>query len=183
MIDRCYNEEVRSYPLYGGRGIRVCDRWLASFEAFLGDMGLRPSRKHSLDRKNGELGYEPSNCRWATPNEQGRNTSRNHRLTFEGETLCLSEWAERKKIPETTLRARVRYGWSPDRVLSTPVDQARAKGRQGAKTGKVLSPEDVREIRALCERREGTHAEIAAKFGVSKFTVDGVSRKASWKHV
>lgn len=69
---RCYNPNTRAYPRYGGRGIVLCDRWMA-FENFLADMGPRPSAKHSIDRIDGNGNYEPGNCRWATTVEQSRN--------------------------------------------------------------------------------------------------------------
>lgn len=76
MKERCYNPHNRKFPIYGGRGITVCDRWLNSFEAFFEDMGRRPSPEHSIDRyPNNKGGYEPSNCRWATSTEQNNNRS------------------------------------------------------------------------------------------------------------
>jgi hypothetical protein len=79
MKDRCYNENNPKYMRYGGRGIRVSDRWLGSqgFANFLEDMGRKPSSKHSLDRKNNNEGYSKENCRWATGVTQANNTSRN----------------------------------------------------------------------------------------------------------
>lgn len=74
MIQRCENEKNAAYHNYGGRGIRICESWRGSFEAFLADMGKRPSERHSIDRINVNGNYEPSNCRWATTIEQGRNT-------------------------------------------------------------------------------------------------------------
>lgn len=74
MIDRCENERHISYPLYGARGIKVCDRWRNSFEAFLTDMGEKPSKAHSIDRENGDGNYVPENCRWATGKEQFANS-------------------------------------------------------------------------------------------------------------
>jgi hypothetical protein len=72
MKNRCLNTNARDYAHYGGRGIKVCQRWL-SFENFLADMGRRPTPKHTLDRKNSNGNYNPSNCRWATRLEQTRN--------------------------------------------------------------------------------------------------------------
>lgn len=74
MKDRCMNEKHESYHRYGGRSIRICERWLDSFENFLLDMGERPVGM-SLDRINNEGNYEPGNCRWATPKQQAMNRS------------------------------------------------------------------------------------------------------------
>lgn len=91
---RCLNTKSISYKSYGGRGIKVCDRWKKSFPNFLEDMGKRPTNKHSIDRINNNGNYEPSNCRWATIKEQTRNTRTNRLITIKGETKCLSEWVE-----------------------------------------------------------------------------------------
>jgi hypothetical protein len=72
--NRCYNTKLKCYPQYGGRGIRVCERWLKSFELFCSDVGERPSPKHSLDRwPDNDGNYEPGNVRWATARQQARN--------------------------------------------------------------------------------------------------------------
>ena len=73
-IRRCGNEKAEQWANYGGRGLRVCRRWQRSCTAFLADMGKRPSKRHSLDRKNNDGNYEPGNARWATKSEQRKNS-------------------------------------------------------------------------------------------------------------
>lgn len=107
MKTRCFNKNHPEFKNYGGRGITVCERWIHSFENFIGDMGERPSKIHSLDRypnKNGN--YEPSNCRWATPAQQSRNTRRNINITYNGVTQTITEWSAQTGISFNTLRQR-----------------------------------------------------------------------------
>ncbi len=71
MKERCYRVKHKDYPRWGGKGIRVCERWLHSFANFLDDMGPKPGPEYSIDRLNPALDYGPDNCRWATPQQQG----------------------------------------------------------------------------------------------------------------
>lgn len=121
MIARCTIVNGRSYARYGGRGIRVCDRWLASFDNFRADMGECPGAQYTTERNDNDGHYELSNCRWATQAEQNRNTSRAHLLTFNGETLSLTEWGERLGISIRSLLSRLKRGWSVERTLTEPV--------------------------------------------------------------
>ena len=124
MIRRCVSPEDPSYPRYGGRGIHVCQRWMDSLENFIADMGRRPSPKHSIERKDNDRGYEPDNCVWATRAEQSRNTSRNRLLTFNGQTMCLTDWAIATGINRSAIRLRLNRGWSVADALSTPIGGA-----------------------------------------------------------
>lgn len=118
MKQRCTNPRHKSFRDYGGRGIRVCDRWLNSFENFLADMGTKPSPQHSIERKDGDGGYEPGNCVWATRTEQNRNTRNNTFLTHGGRTQHLSEWARELEVSPATLCKRIARGWSIGRTLT-----------------------------------------------------------------
>jgi len=117
--NRCTNPNYKSFRRYGGRGIKVCERW-RSFDAFFVDMGARPSPHHSIDRINNDGDYEPANCRWASPIEQQSNKSTNRLLTWNGETHTQAEWARRSGLPVTIIRARLREGWSVERTLGQP---------------------------------------------------------------
>lgn len=124
MLGRCTNPNNRDFVLYGGRGIRVCARWSASFESFLADMGERPTKRHSIDRIDNNGDYEPGNCRWATPLEQNRNRRNTRLVTFKGETLALAEWSQRTGIAYHTLKSRLLKGWDSARALTTKTGTA-----------------------------------------------------------
>ena len=124
ITQRCHNPNSMHFNNYGGRGIAVCERWRASFPAFLGDMGRRPSPKHTIERKDNGRGYEPSNCIWATRTVQARNTRQNHWLTFRGETKCMTDWARHLGISLQTLSWRLNEaGWSVERALTSDIDR------------------------------------------------------------
>lgn len=119
MVARCHYPANGMYRLYGARGVVVCERWRQSFDAFLEDMGRAPSPKHSLDRLDNARGYEPGNVRWATDDEQARNRTDNVMLEFDGERLCMTDWAERIGVAKSTLHNRLEKGWSLERALTT----------------------------------------------------------------
>jgi len=122
MKDRCFNPNAESYKLYGGRGIRVCDEWNVSFDAFFAHIGPRPTTEHQIDRIDNNKGYEPGNVRWATRKEQCRNRRSNRLITCNGQTKTLAEWAEVSGIDRKTISDRIDVsGWSPEQALSTPV--------------------------------------------------------------
>ena len=127
MKNRCLNENYRDFYLYGGRGIKICDRWLNSFENFLEDMGERPAGT-SLDREDSEGGYEPENCRWSTPKEQSNNMRINKVFEYNGKTATLSQWSEILGISRGTLNNRIKIlHWDKERVFSTPAKKYNRK--------------------------------------------------------
>lgn len=119
IVHRCTNPRYHSFPNYGGRGITISDEWM-DFARFYADMGARPSESHSVERKDNSKGYSSDNCVWATPVEQSRNTRRSVMIEFQGERLCMAEWAERRGWSYWMLRARFRAGWDVERALTTP---------------------------------------------------------------
>jgi hypothetical protein len=121
MLGRCRNPNNPDYSNYGGRGIKVCERWCASFENFLADMGVRPSMRHSVDRVDNDGNYESGNCRWATTLQQARHKRNNTVITFRGRAQCMSAWAQEVGLKTCTLwRRLVKYGWSVEKALTTP---------------------------------------------------------------
>ena len=119
MLGRCMNPNEPCYGRYGGRGIAVCERW-RKFEHFFADMGPCPEGL-TLDRRNNEGNYNPCNCRWATRTQQARNRRSSHIITHNGKSLCIAEWSEVLEWPYYIIQNRLRYGWSAERALSTPV--------------------------------------------------------------
>lgn len=118
---RCYRESDPGYPNYGGRGIKVCERWLNSFENFYADMGDKPSPQHSLDRIDVNGNYEPSNCRWATQKEQANNKRNNVFLTLGNKTLTIAQWSRELEMHQATLEWRLRKGWPVTKALTQEV--------------------------------------------------------------
>lgn len=122
MIQRCYNPRASHYANYGGRGITVCDEWRKSFLAFLSVVGRRPTVRHTLGRENNDGAYEPGNVQWETRTEQGRNRRNTLRLSINGVTLPLADWARSAGVRWATLYKRLRtYGWSAEKAVATPV--------------------------------------------------------------
>jgi hypothetical protein len=107
---RCLNPNYREFHLYGGRGIQICPHWKDSFTAFLGDMGPRPSLRHSIDRVDNNGNYEPGNCRWATPQEQSDNSSNPVFITWDGRTQNASAWAKEFGTASHTIVVRYTAG-------------------------------------------------------------------------
>lgn len=132
MRQRCTVPENPAYEDYGGRGITICDRWLNSPQAFIDDMGLKPTPAHELDRIENDGGYEPNNCRWVLRKTNCRNRRSNRRLEHAGEILCLAEWSERSGVPRDTLRKRLEAGWDISRAITASVGSTGPKRKLAA---------------------------------------------------
>ena len=119
VIQRCYDSRSEMYVWYGARGIKMCPKWLASIDQFVDDMGLPPALDYSIDRINVNGDYEPSNCRWATQEEQNNNTRRSNLVTWNGKTQSVRDWAKEYDVGTRRLHERLSRGWSMERALNT----------------------------------------------------------------
>jgi lambda repressor-like predicted transcriptional regulator len=121
MTQRCTNPNYEHYHRYGGRGIRICDRW-KSFDNFYVDVKDTWKPELSLDRYPYPDGdYEPSNFRWATRVEQCNNRSTNVFITYRGVTKTVVEWSAESGIKRQTLAYRLAAGWTPEEIFNRPV--------------------------------------------------------------
>jgi hypothetical protein len=118
MYQRCTNPNNPQYDLYGERGVKVCGRWLESFDNFYADMGPRPGRHYSIDRIDTNGDYEPGNCRWATAVQQSNNKRDNRVIEHNGESHTLTEWAAIAGLSKSGLRWRLGNGWPVDDALT-----------------------------------------------------------------
>lgn len=189
MKERCMNPNSNRYALYGGKGVKVCERWMV-FENFFEDMGVRPDGT-SLDRwpdRNGM--YEPGNCRWATNREQERNRNTTRFLTIGGVTKSAADWADEAGIKLCTLLARIDdSGMAPQLAIEhkkgsifkkrdeSKVFHHRGSGHPNSKINEEIA-------KAIFDNKEGmTQKELASRYGVSRHVVGMIKRGKRWKHV
>lgn len=123
MKQRCYNSDMRDYPLYGGRGIKVCDEWrddFSSFRSWALENGYNPDAKRgetTLDRIDVNGDYEPANCRIVTQKQQCNNLRKNIMIEIDGRTQTLKQWADESGIDEAKIRYRYRHGYTGKDLL------------------------------------------------------------------
>lgn len=145
MIARCEDPNHVSFPRYGGRGIKVCDRWKGEngFINFLADMGERPEDR-TISRKGNDGHYEPDNCEWGTDEEQANNKNNNSTLTLHGKTQTIAQWSRELGVHSATLSDRKQNGWTDEEILTTPVGESKHSKRYGPITfnGETLTLEE-----------------------------------------
>jgi hypothetical protein len=130
MLDRCSNPKNKSFKDYGGRGIAVCKRWkvgaggASGFECFVTDMGPRPDG-WTIERVQGNLGYEPGNCVWLAKSDQSKNRRGVRLVRIQGRTQTIPEWCAENGISYWSAMMRIRRGWPPDKAVSKPIRASR----------------------------------------------------------
>jgi hypothetical protein len=119
MVQRCTNPNNTDFPWYGNRGIKVCDDWrdYLTFKAWALSNGY--SEDLTIERKNTDGDYSPNNCKWVTMTDQCNNRRSNRYLTFNGETLTVSEWCRKLNLNRNTVGTRLNRGWSVEKTLTT----------------------------------------------------------------
>jgi hypothetical protein len=132
MKRRCLQAHRKDFARYGGRGIRVCDRWVhgdgerSGFECFLADMGVRPSTAHQIDRIDNDGNYEPRNCRWVLRSQQTYNRADTFRFEAFGRSFNLQEAAEFSGLSPDLIWRRIKTGgFTPERAITEPRHAAR----------------------------------------------------------
>jgi hypothetical protein len=120
MIRRCYDPLHKEFHNYGGRGIKVCDRWLNSVENYMEDMGEAPFYMASIDRIDNDGDYFKENCHWATKKEQSINRRTTKMIEFNGESLCLADWARKLGFDKQVVQKRLKRGWTVEEAIKSP---------------------------------------------------------------
>lgn len=163
MKRRCYNPEEKFYKDYGGRGIKVCDEWMdkkeghSNFQKWAVKNGWEEGR--SVDRIDVNGNYEPSNCRWATPEEQANNRRNNNYVTINGVTKTTSEWARQIGISQNAFTGRINSGWAEEELLKPKF-----------KPLKMSKAEMAKEIRAWRNAKEqGLLVRLPCKVGTELY--------------
>lgn len=158
MKGRCFNKNSRRYYTHGQRGITVCERWLESFENFIEDMGVKPEG-YTIDRKDNDGNYELSNCRWATPKEQGNNRRTNVNLSFGGNTQTIQKWSEELGVSFSVL-------WK--RLKTMPLEKVLSSEMYG---NQIISLEKKIEILTKLQSGKSSQNRLAKEYGLSQATI------------
>lgn len=171
MRNRCACKTSSSYPDYGGRGIKVAERW-EDYELFVADIGLRPTPNHSIERINVNGNYEPGNVRWATKVEQARNKRNSRFITANGSTKTLAEWAEKLGCQPTAITARLKSGMDADEAVSKPIPN-----RPNAKL------DSEKAIQIYAQKGSRSAQSLADQFGVCKKSILNIFHKRTFADV
>lgn len=181
MRNRCNNENHARYHQYGGRGIKVCERW-NSFDTFKEDMGLKPDGL-TLDRIDNNGNYEPNNCEWATYRRQNKHKTTTTYYECDGESHTIEEWADIVGIPRSTLSERIhRYKWDIEKALTAPLQHKEniPDDPEKRKFMPKLDQKTADEIRKLHAEEGLSLREIGRRYGISGTSVSRVIHNEVW---
>lgn len=178
MLSRCSDTNSPVFDRYGGRGIRVCDRWL-TYVNFIHDMGRRP-HGFTIDRIDNNAGYCKENCRWASRKTQQRNRSNTVEVEYKGRKMLLLELSETTGVEYLLLWDRIfKHGWSVERSVSEPIIKSVCGEMSGMSK---LKSGDIQEILSLL-KKGAYQKDIAKKFGVTQTTISRVKLGQTWRHI
>lgn len=135
MHERCERKRHMAYCQYGGRGISVCDEWTSYLTFAKWAIANGYAADLTLDRLDNDKGYSPDNCRWATAKEQANNKRNNHLVTLNGVSHTIAEWSELLGIKKTTIKERLKCGWTDEQALTTPVRKRKGADMKGENNG------------------------------------------------
>lgn len=174
MLRRCTDPENPMFPRYGGRGIAVCDRWQGESGVlnFFEDMGSKPTKAHTLERKDNDASYSPDNCLWATKKEQANNRSTTRLITIDGKTKSQSQWDSEKGPSVNIVGDRIRRGWSAEDAVSKPTAQYR---KELTHNGQTLS------LNAWENRMKLGHGTIAHRLRLGWSVEDAITKPSKKK--
>ena len=143
MRDRCLDPRHQKFPIYGGRGIKVCERW-AEFKNFMLDMGRKPDPKFAIEREDVNGNYEPKNCRWISRKDQGRNKRNSVFVTYQGKRILLLDLVEQIGLSRQLVYERLKLGWTLAQAIALPLQpRGRKRGVKNKPKPPLTTPEHL----------------------------------------
>lgn len=179
MLERCENPNLPGYEIYGGRGITVCKEWHSFFPFYSWALSNGYADDLTIDRIDNNQGYSPQNCRWVTPKTNARNRRSNHLVTFDGETLCVAEWAERLGITHQAMSDRLKSKyWDLRQALTIGKNERPVKQPSFEKAIIQISKDGsiIREWKSITEASEALNipnSNVSRALKNSKYTARG----------
>lgn len=140
MRARCTDVKNNKYPIYGGRGITVCERW-NKFENFMLDMGRKSDPKFTIERDDVNGNYEPKNCRWISRKDQGRNMRNSVFVTYQGKRILLIDLVEQLGLSRMLVYTRLKLGWTLAQAIALPLSNRGRKRKN--KTSAICPSRDM----------------------------------------
>lgn len=138
MVKRCTNPAHIDWHNYGGRGIKVCQRWLDGLANFIQDMEPTWKEGLSIERRDNSGDYSLENCYWATQKQQNNNKRDNRLVEYNGRTQTMTQWAEERGMSCQALKSRLDKGWSVEEALNRPIRRHKNQDKRSIKSANSL---------------------------------------------